>query len=199
MWYQLQFELCAADAVQCAIFVRRIRRSSLSVVPRGRPEPGFLEARPSFHQCSQQLSTVDTFWSCLSALSWKGNPTSRSPFTSTISFKLDRRQTVEEIAEATHFSKTSFEVINSLPQFWQSDDWYLLYDNAPAHRSQLKKDIFFFDTEALKFDIFQLQETKSPVRLFNTTNQRRTIQGHETLLKVKGDIEDVSSELDKEG
>jgi len=23
------------------------------------------------------------------------------------------------------------------PQFWQSGDWYLLHDNAPAHRSQL--------------------------------------------------------------
>ncbi|GFT98517.1 mariner Mos1 transposase [Trichonephila clavipes] len=26
------------------------------------------------------------------------------------------------------------------PQFWQSDDWYLLHDNAPGHRSQLVKE-----------------------------------------------------------
>ncbi|GFT25121.1 hypothetical protein TNCV_180191 [Trichonephila clavipes] len=26
------------------------------------------------------------------------------------------------------------------PQFWQSDDWYLLHDNALAHRSQLGKE-----------------------------------------------------------
>ncbi|GFX48239.1 hypothetical protein TNCV_2920561 [Trichonephila clavipes] len=26
------------------------------------------------------------------------------------------------------------------PQFWQSDDWYHLHDNAPTHRSQLVKD-----------------------------------------------------------
>ncbi|GFW67547.1 hypothetical protein TNCV_3392181 [Trichonephila clavipes] len=32
--------------------------------------------------------------------------------------------------------------------------------------------------------------------LINTTCERRLIQGHETPLKVKGDIEDVSSELD---
>ncbi|GFV07720.1 hypothetical protein TNCV_4942221 [Trichonephila clavipes] len=48
----------------------------------------------------------------------------------------------------------------------------------------------------LCFDIFELQETKLPVRLINTTNERRLVQGHETLLKVKGDIEDVTSELD---
>ncbi|GFT70043.1 hypothetical protein TNCV_4689981 [Trichonephila clavipes] len=24
------------------------------------------------------------------------------------------------------------------PQFWLSDDWYILHDNVPAHRSQLK-------------------------------------------------------------
>ncbi|GFW08589.1 hypothetical protein TNCV_2776101 [Trichonephila clavipes] len=26
------------------------------------------------------------------------------------------------------------------PQFWQNDDWYLLHDNSPAHRSQLVKE-----------------------------------------------------------
>ncbi|GFV36091.1 hypothetical protein TNCV_346071 [Trichonephila clavipes] len=45
-------------------------------------------------------------------------------------------------------------------------------------------------------DLRQLQETKLPVRLINTTNERRLVQGHETPRKVKGDIEDVSSELD---
>ncbi|GFW50605.1 hypothetical protein TNCV_2889071 [Trichonephila clavipes] len=49
----------------------------------------------------------------------------------------------------------------------------------------------------LRFNVFELQETKLPVRLINTTNERRLVQGNETtLLKVKGDIEDVSSELD---
>ncbi|GFV47959.1 hypothetical protein TNCV_1994431 [Trichonephila clavipes] len=44
-----------------------------------------------------------------------------------------------------------------------------------------------------------LQETKLPVRLINTTNEQILVQGHETPLRVKGDIEDVSSELDNEG
>ncbi|GFY23943.1 hypothetical protein TNCV_4896241 [Trichonephila clavipes] len=35
-----------------------------------------------------------------------------------------------------------------------------------------------------------------PVRLINTTNERRLVQGHETTpLRVKGDIEVVSSKL----
>ncbi|GFX81897.1 hypothetical protein TNCV_2570971 [Trichonephila clavipes] len=46
--------------------------------------------------------------------------------------------------------------------------------------------------------VFQLQETKLPVRLINTTNEWRLAQRHETPLRVKGDIEDVSSELDNE-
>ncbi|GFT41205.1 hypothetical protein TNCV_3403621 [Trichonephila clavipes] len=40
------------------------------------------------------------------------------------------------------------------------------------------------------------QETKLPVRLLDTTNEWRIVQEHETPLKVKGDIEDASSELD---
>ncbi|GFV44624.1 hypothetical protein TNCV_3365351 [Trichonephila clavipes] len=44
-------------------------------------------------------------------------------------------------------------------------------------------------------DIFELQKTKSPVQLINTTNERIPVQGHETSLRVKGDIEVVSSEL----
>ncbi|GFS96390.1 hypothetical protein TNCV_17241 [Trichonephila clavipes] len=36
-------------------------------------------------------------------------------------------------------------------------------------------------------------------RLVNTTNERRLVQGHETQLRVKEDIEDVSSELDNRG
>ncbi|GFU88208.1 uncharacterized protein TNCV_846011 [Trichonephila clavipes] len=52
----------------------------------------------------------------------------------------------------------------------------------------------------LRFDIFELLETKLPVRPINTTNERRLVQGHETTsLRVKGDIEDVSSELDNTG
>ncbi|GFW96492.1 transposase [Trichonephila clavipes] len=48
----------------------------------------------------------------------------------------------------------------------------------------------------LRFDIFELQETKLPVRLINTINERRLVRGHETPLTVKWDIEDASSELD---
>ncbi|GFY34915.1 hypothetical protein TNCV_154881 [Trichonephila clavipes] len=47
------------------------------------------------------------------------------------------------------------------------------------------------------FSIKEKQETKLPVRLINTTNERRLVQGYETTpLRVKEDIEDVSSELD---
>ncbi|GFX27900.1 hypothetical protein TNCV_3083231 [Trichonephila clavipes] len=49
----------------------------------------------------------------------------------------------------------------------------------------------------LRFDIFELQETKLPVRRINTTYEWRLVQGHEiTPLRVKRDIEDVSYELD---
>ncbi|GFT41822.1 uncharacterized protein TNCV_1666851 [Trichonephila clavipes] len=44
----------------------------------------------------------------------------------------------------------------------------------------------------LSFDTFELQETKLPVR----QSKRGLVQGHESPLWVKGDIEDVSSELD---
>ncbi|GFT71253.1 hypothetical protein TNCV_3002391 [Trichonephila clavipes] len=37
----------------------------------------------------------------------------------------------------------------------------------------------------LPFDIFELQETNLPVRLTKTTNERRIVRLHETLLKVK--------------
>ncbi|GFW51311.1 hypothetical protein TNCV_3254401 [Trichonephila clavipes] len=43
-----------------------------------------------------------------------------------------------------------------------------------------------------RFDIFELQETKLPVRLINTMNKLRLVQGHETTpLKVKGDMKEV--------
>ncbi|GFT87874.1 uncharacterized protein TNCV_799791 [Trichonephila clavipes] len=48
----------------------------------------------------------------------------------------------------------------------------------------------------LHFDVFELQERKVPVGLINATNERRLVQGHEAPLRVKGDIEDVSTELD---
>ncbi|GFU25345.1 hypothetical protein TNCV_3054091 [Trichonephila clavipes] len=48
----------------------------------------------------------------------------------------------------------------------------------------------------LRFDIFELQETKLPVRLIKTTNEGILVQGHKNPLRVKRDIEDVSSELD---
>ncbi|GFW75529.1 uncharacterized protein TNCV_4427121 [Trichonephila clavipes] len=44
----------------------------------------------------------------------------------------------------------------------------------------------------LSFNNLELQETKLPVRLINTTNERRLVQEHETTsLRLKGDIEDV--------
>ncbi|GFW42566.1 hypothetical protein TNCV_4257601 [Trichonephila clavipes] len=48
----------------------------------------------------------------------------------------------------------------------------------------------------LRFDIFELQETKLPAELINTTNEQRLVLGHETLLSVQGYSEDVSSALD---
>ncbi|GFV93446.1 hypothetical protein TNCV_1987611 [Trichonephila clavipes] len=46
----------------------------------------------------------------------------------------------------------------------------------------------------LHFNIFELQEPTLPVRLINTTNERRLVQGHETTpLRMKRDIEDVCS------
>ncbi|GFX45516.1 hypothetical protein TNCV_2740531 [Trichonephila clavipes] len=47
----------------------------------------------------------------------------------------------------------------------------------------------------LRFDIFEQQEAKLPERLINTADEWRLVQGHEAPLMVKGDIEDVSSEL----
>ncbi|GFT53398.1 uncharacterized protein TNCV_3324061 [Trichonephila clavipes] len=51
----------------------------------------------------------------------------------------------------------------------------------------------------LRFDIFELQEMKLPVRLINTTNKWRLVQGHVPSLRVKRDIEDVSSVQDNGG
>ncbi|GFX94086.1 hypothetical protein TNCV_3414481 [Trichonephila clavipes] len=52
----------------------------------------------------------------------------------------------------------------------------------------------------LRLDIFELRETKLPVRWINTTNEWRLVQGHETTpLRVKGDIEYVSRELNNGG
>ncbi|GFV18227.1 uncharacterized protein TNCV_170301 [Trichonephila clavipes] len=53
----------------------------------------------------------------------------------------------------------------------------------------------------LRFDIFELQEMKLPVRLISTTNEwRLRTRGLETIpLRVKGDIEGVSNELDNGG
>ncbi|GFY30005.1 hypothetical protein TNCV_4073181 [Trichonephila clavipes] len=45
----------------------------------------------------------------------------------------------------------------------------------------------------------QPQETRLSVRLINTTNEHRLVQRHEISLRVKEDVEDVSSELDNEG
>ncbi|GFW60838.1 hypothetical protein TNCV_2672591 [Trichonephila clavipes] len=39
----------------------------------------------------------------------------------------------------------------------------------------------------LRFGIFEIQEMKLPVRLINTTNEQRLVQGHETTpLRVVG-------------
>ncbi|GFS83540.1 hypothetical protein TNCV_66811 [Trichonephila clavipes] len=45
----------------------------------------------------------------------------------------------------------------------------------------------------LRFDIFEQQEMKLPVRLINITNERRQVQGHETPLRMKGETEKVST------
>ncbi|GFU81367.1 hypothetical protein TNCV_1380351 [Trichonephila clavipes] len=60
----------------------------------------------------------------------------------------------------------------------------------------LKNNFFCLKLKHLRFDIFKLQETKFPIQLINTTNEQRLAQEQEaTLLRVKGDIGDVSSEL----
>ncbi|GFY05852.1 hypothetical protein TNCV_4405191 [Trichonephila clavipes] len=52
----------------------------------------------------------------------------------------------------------------------------------------------------LRFQIFEIQGAKLPVRLVNTTIEQRLVQGHETTpLRVKVDIEGISSELDSWG
>ncbi|GFT80642.1 hypothetical protein TNCV_515781 [Trichonephila clavipes] len=76
-----------------------------------------------------------------------------------------------------------------------------------GHQSLPSTDLGRLDEEKafpglkhLRFGIIKLQETKLPVRLINTTNERRLVQGHKTIpLRVKGDIEDVCSELDDGG
>ncbi|PRD31663.1 UNVERIFIED_CONTAM: hypothetical protein NCL1_22940 [Trichonephila clavipes] len=60
----------------------------------------------------------------------------------------------------------------------------------------LKSYIFSLMLKHLRFDIFELQETKLPVRLIKIINERILAQGREIPLRVKGDIEAVSSELD---
>ncbi|GFT52129.1 hypothetical protein TNCV_4505011 [Trichonephila clavipes] len=50
----------------------------------------------------------------------------------------DHYQTFKQIFEATHFSRESLR--RKRPQFWLSDDWYLLHDKAPAHRCHLEKE-----------------------------------------------------------
>ncbi|GFS95987.1 uncharacterized protein TNCV_4277711 [Trichonephila clavipes] len=54
-------------------------------------------------------------------------------------------------------------------------------------------------SDHLRFDIFELRETKLPVQLINSTKEPILVQGHETPLRVKEDIEVVSSELDNRG
>ncbi|GFX20524.1 hypothetical protein TNCV_3488811 [Trichonephila clavipes] len=49
----------------------------------------------------------------------------------------------------------------------------------------------------LRFDVFELLEMKLPVPQVNTTNEQKLVPGQETApLRVKGDIKDLSSELD---
>ncbi|GFV81391.1 hypothetical protein TNCV_2034001 [Trichonephila clavipes] len=52
----------------------------------------------------------------------------------------------------------------------------------------------------LRFEIFELLETKLPIQLINTTNERKLVQGHKTTpLRVKEDIVDVSSKQSNGG
>ncbi|GFT25848.1 transposable element Tcb1 transposase [Trichonephila clavipes] len=69
--------ISATDEVRCVTAVRRIRLSSVSVVPRGHLEPYFLEAVSSLDHCFQQSCTVDTFQPSFSAMLGKENPPSR--------------------------------------------------------------------------------------------------------------------------
>ncbi|GFV55434.1 hypothetical protein TNCV_11791 [Trichonephila clavipes] len=51
----------------------------------------------------------------------------------------------------------------------------------------------------LRFDNFELQETKLPVQLINTANEQGLVREHEdsrSPLRMKLDIEDISRELD---
>ncbi|GFT55005.1 hypothetical protein TNCV_2325191 [Trichonephila clavipes] len=73
-------------------------------------------------------------------------------------------------------------------------------DEVPAnYLLEFSINYFSLMLKHLRFDIFELQETRLPLRLINTTNERRLVQGQEaqetTPQRVKGDIEDVSSEL----
>ncbi|GFY18712.1 uncharacterized protein TNCV_2399341 [Trichonephila clavipes] len=77
---------------------------------------------------------------------------------------------------------------------------------APLHEKFIDAFIHFLKNsnsslmlKNLRFDIFELQETKLPVRLINSTNERRVVQRHEAPLRVEGNIEDVSRELNNGG
>ncbi|GFT10080.1 hypothetical protein TNCV_1115221 [Trichonephila clavipes] len=67
-----------------------------------------------------------------------GRPTSRNSGNAVLvseCLRKDRRRTLAQIVEGTHFSKSAFEqsIRRKRPQFWQIDAW------TPAHRSQLVK------------------------------------------------------------
>ncbi|GFT85010.1 putative mariner transposase [Trichonephila clavipes] len=66
-------------------------------------------------------------------------------------------------------------IYHKWPQFWQSDDWYFLHDNAPAHRSQLVKDFLAktrtntlphlsYSPDIALCDICQFPSTKKPLQ-----------------------------------
>ncbi|GFT15027.1 hypothetical protein TNCV_4316111 [Trichonephila clavipes] len=71
-------------------------------------------------------------------------------------------------------------LIQNIYSRWRLVGWYRKRDN-------------------LIFTVAELQETKLSVRLINTTNERNVVQGYEIPLRVKGDFEAVSRELDTMG
>ncbi|GFW97890.1 hypothetical protein TNCV_1426531 [Trichonephila clavipes] len=61
----------------------------------------------------------------------------------------------------------------------------------PKAKHSLRAQAQLMRTETVEtVELVKLQETPLPVRLINTGNERRLVQGHETPLRVKGGIED---------
>ncbi|GFW06734.1 mariner Mos1 transposase [Trichonephila clavipes] len=62
------------------------------------------------------------------------------------------------------------------PQFWQSDDWYLLLDNSPAHRSQLVKK-FLAKTRTSMLPHPQYSQDLAPWDFYIFPSMKKHLQG----------------------